>query len=677
MNVFELFAKIGLNTSEYDKGLEDAESKGKKASSAIIGALGGIGKGALIALGAGVTGVTALTTASVKAYSDFEQLMGGTKLLYGEAFDWVMDKSKEAYTNVQMSQNDYLQQVNGFATGLKVALGDNEQAAAELANEIVKAEADIVSATGVSRESVENAFNGIMKSNFTMIDNLQLGIAPTKEGFQQMIDSVNEYNEAHGNMTNYTIDNLADCQSALIDYINMQGLSGYAQNEATETIQGSLAMLKGSWTDFVAGLSNPDADIGLLISNMVNSADIALHNLAPAVETAIESIATVLPQIAPIVNQYLPQLASTVLPQLIKTAIILVNGLVDALPSIISAIIPILPEVLQTVIDAIIEILPMLIEVAIQIVEVVGQGLLNNLDLLIDSAIQLVVKIAETITEPNNIEMLLNSALRIIKALNDGLIRNAPLILSAIATVMGNVLTGIGNALPNIADFLLGGVSDIFTLMFEDIGTVLNTIGDIFSDVFGGIKKVVSDVIGFIVGLFSGDATKAFNSLGDVVWDVLDTITSVFDDIFGGATDLVNNLIGAFKFKWELPKIKLPHISVSGGVAPYGIGGAGSLPKFDIKWYAQGYQDAMLLDKATIFGMDKNGRMLGGGEGNGTEAVVGTDLLMNMIQSVVRGELSSLQLPVYLDGDKMVGYLAPRIDNELGRLSNLSAKGAY
>ena len=142
------------------------------------------------------------------------------------------EKARNAYETVQMSQNDYLQQVNGFATGLKTALGGNVQAAAELADKVITAEADVVAATGNTQEAVQNAFNGIMKSNFTMLDNLQLGIAPTKEGFQQLIDKVNEWNAENGEATAYTIDNLADCQAALVDYIEMQGLAGYAANEA-------------------------------------------------------------------------------------------------------------------------------------------------------------------------------------------------------------------------------------------------------------------------------------------------------------------------------------------------------------------------------------------------------------------------------------------------------------
>ena len=188
MTLFELVGKIIVKNQEANKNINDTTDKASKASEKISSAFKTVGKVVTAGVATGAAAVTALTTKSIQAYADYEQLVGGAELLFGDAYSYITDKAKNAYATVQMSQNDYLQQVNGFATGLKTALGGNEQAAAELADRIVSAEADIVAATGNTQENVQNAFNGIMKSNFTMLDNLQLGITPTKEGFQQVID---------------------------------------------------------------------------------------------------------------------------------------------------------------------------------------------------------------------------------------------------------------------------------------------------------------------------------------------------------------------------------------------------------------------------------------------------------------------------------------------------------
>lgn len=289
-NVFELFATISLDTDEYERKLKDSENKTSTFADVLKANLA---SGAIIAGVKKLAGVVAdVGKAAYTSYARYEQLAGGAQLMFGDAYDFVAEKAKNAYKTVQMSQNDYLQQVNGFATGLKTALGGNVQAAAELADKVITAEADVVAATGNTQEAVQNAFNGIMKSNFTMLDNLQLGITPTKEGFQQLIDKVNEWNAENGEATAYTIDNLADCQAALVDYIEMQGLAGYAANEAAGTIEGSTASMKAAWQNLATGMADSSADMEGLTKDFVDSVFTAGKNIIPRVQQIVTGVGT-------------------------------------------------------------------------------------------------------------------------------------------------------------------------------------------------------------------------------------------------------------------------------------------------------------------------------------------------------------------------------------------------
>ena len=289
-NVFELFATISLDTDEYERKLKDSENKTSTFADVLKANLA---SGAIIAGVKKLAGVVAdVGKAAYTSYTRYEQLAGGAQLMFGDAYDFVAEKARSAYKTVQMSQNDYLQQVNGFATGLKTALGGNVQAAAELADKVITAEADVVAATGNTQEAVQNAFNGIMKSNFTMLDNLQLGITPTKEGFQQLIDKVNEWNAENGKATAYTIDNLADCQAALVDYIEMQGLAGYAANEAAGTIEGSTASMKAAWQNLATGMADSSADMEGLTQDFVDSVFTAGKNIIPRVQQIVTGVGT-------------------------------------------------------------------------------------------------------------------------------------------------------------------------------------------------------------------------------------------------------------------------------------------------------------------------------------------------------------------------------------------------
>lgn len=289
-NVFNLEATITLNADEYERSLKDSEKKTSTFADVLKANLASDTIKAGVKKLAGI--VADVGKAAYTSYARYEQLAGGAQLMFGDAYDFVAEKARNAYKTVQMSQNDYLQQVNGFATGLKTALGGNVQAAAELADKVITAEADVVAATGTTQEAVQNAFNGIMKSNYTMLDNLQLGITPTKEGFQQLIDKANEWNAETGEATSYTIDNLADCQAALVDYIEMQGLSNYAAEEAARTIEGSTASMKAAWQNLATGMADSNADMEGLTQDFVDSVFTAGRNIIPRVQQIATGVGT-------------------------------------------------------------------------------------------------------------------------------------------------------------------------------------------------------------------------------------------------------------------------------------------------------------------------------------------------------------------------------------------------
>ena len=367
MNLLDLFVKISVD----DQASSQVETIGSKLKGGLATAAK-VGAAAVAAAGAAVV---AIGKQAVEQYAEYEQLVGGAELMFGDAYDFVAEKAKNAYSTVQMSQNDYLRQVNGFATGLKTALGGNAQAAAELADKIVNAEADVVAATGASQEMVQNAFNGIMRSNYVMLDNLQLGITPTKEGFQEVIDKVNEWNAANGKATNYVIDNLADAQSALVDYIEMQGLQGYAANEAADTIQGSIASMKAAYDNFITGLGDENADMAELITNLLGSTVTVAENLLPVVERILENIGVVVQEKGPEMIEKFVGYAVEKLPQVIelgmKMVLAIVSGLAKNLPQIVRSVLDMTATIVKTFVSS----LPDIVDVGKQIVMGVWDGI--------------------------------------------------------------------------------------------------------------------------------------------------------------------------------------------------------------------------------------------------------------------------------------------------------------
>lgn len=272
MNVYALSASITLDIEDYKEKLKEAgvqtEEFGKKAddSGQKAGAFGDV-LAANLASEAIINGLKKVSSAivdigkaSFNAYADYEQLSQGSQLMYGDAYDYIAEKARAAYKTVQISQNDYLRQANGLATSLKGSLNGNTRAAAELADKIITAEADIVAATGNTQEAVQNAFNGIIRNNYTMLDNLQMGITPTREGFQTLIDQVNEWNAENGKLTNYTIDNASDAYNALVDYVKQQGWANTAAKEGADTITGNINTVKSAWENLLIAVASGESE---------------------------------------------------------------------------------------------------------------------------------------------------------------------------------------------------------------------------------------------------------------------------------------------------------------------------------------------------------------------------------------------------------------------------------
>ncbi len=598
---------------------------------------------------------------SVSNFAEFEQLAGGTELMFGEAAEYVMQQSERAYRTVQMSQNDYLQQVNGFAVGLKTALGGNEQAAAELAHKIITAEADIVAATGNSQEAVQNAFNGIMKSNYTMLDNLQLGITPTKEGFQEVIDKVNEWNAANGRATNYMIDNLADCQAALVDYVEMQGLAGYASNEAGSTIQGS-------WSSVLALFENIKTKVGEQLAPVVMG---FLQQLSGWMDTVDwDAFAAKLGESFGKLTEWIGSIDFTTF---FDAGIQGVTSFIEKLGDLIEKIISII-ESITGFMDTLQTLWPIILGVATAI------GTFSAALKIVD-----IIKNVATALKALWAVLAANPILAIV-ALIAGLIvyfvnlwntneefRNKVIeIWNAVKTAISNAVSAIKNA-----------VTNAWNAIKNTVTTITEGIKNTATNLWNGIKDAISNAV-------EGAKNKVTNTLNAIK----STFSTVFNGIKSFLSPVVDWLKGIFNFEWSLPHIKLPHFSISGSFSL----NPPSIPHFSVSWYKQAMDDGMILNQPTIFGFNpKTNQFLAGGEA-GSEAVVGTESLVSMIRDAVSGEdgevvevltfqlerlfdLLSYYLPalaslkVLLDSGALVGELVADMDDELGNRYKQKERG--
>ena len=445
MNVGEIVYKILGDDANFKKVMGNVGKLATQTMSVIAEA-------ALAASAAAATAVGALAKEAIASFGDYEQLAGGAQLMFGEAYDYIAEKAKTAFKDVQMSQNDYLEQVNGFAIGLKNAMGGDEIGAAKLADRIVAAEADIVAATGNTAENVQNAFNGIMKSNYTMLDNLQIGITPTKEGFAELIDKVNAYKKAHGEATEYTIDNLADCQNALVDYIEMQGLSGYAQAEGADTLQGSMASMTAAWQNMLTGMADPTQDFDRLVSDLIDSVLNVSDNLMPRIMAVLPQMATGIAELAKGILPLIPQTLEDMLPDVISGANSLIAALLDTLSSIADTAIPIVTdnadEIIDTLLSGLISALPKVAGSAADLCTALITAILSNADIITQGAVDIVLALAQGLTD--NLDSLIPAVVNAALTITETLLDNADKLIDAGVQLIGAIAEGLAASIPQL-----------------------------------------------------------------------------------------------------------------------------------------------------------------------------------------------------------------------------------
>ena len=526
MDLFDVAAKISLDTKGYEQGLNDASAKTSSFAERLGNGLKTAAQVGAAAITAAATAATALGTAAIKSYAEYEQLVGGAKLMFGEAYDFIANKAQNAFATVQMSQNDYLQQVNGFATGLKTALKGNEKAAAELADRIITAEADVVAATGASQEAVQNAFNGIMKSNYTMLDNLQIGIKPTKEGFQEVIDKVNEWNAANGKATKYQIKNLADAQAALVDYIEMVGMAGYANREAADTIQGSMAAAKAAWSNLLTGLADDEADLEKLIDNVVVTVSQVGKNIMPRVETVLDGIGKLIDTLLPQIVEKIPSLINKYLPKLIESGAKIITSLVSGILGDSENLINTAQTAIRLIVDTIIELLPELVKAGGNIITELIVGLSKMLPELVDAAIEMIQQLLETLTDTSNLSLILDAVLTVIMSVANKMIEALPTIIEAVMQIIASLVDFLtGDALPSIIE---AGIT-LFTALVGALPEIINAIVSALPQIVDGILNAITENLPLIIQ----GGIQLFTSLVGALPEIIATIVDVIPQIIG------------------------------------------------------------------------------------------------------------------------------------------------
>ena len=241
----------------------------------------------------------------------------------------------------------------------------------------------------------------------------------------------------------------------------------------------------------------------------------------------------------------------------------------------------------------------------------------------------------------------------IFQSIWEGIVQLLTTILETIWNVIKTVWNGIKDDVTRIVNDIKTKVTNVFNNLRQWLSNTWNNVKTFTSNAWTNIRDKISTSIDTArqkvqsgIDTIKNKFTEGFNAARDTVSGVFDSIHSKISSIMEGARNIVTNAISAirnaFNFSWSLPHLSLPHISISGrfSLSPP------SVPHFSISWYAKAMRKGMILDRPTIFGFDpKSGQFMGAGEA-GSETIVGTKSLMEMITDAVRSAIGNLEATI-------------------------------
>ena len=577
MELFKLLGTIAVDTADAIKKLREAQQEGEKTESKLGKAFSGIGKGAAVvgkAIGAGMiaggTAVAGLVTASVKAYADYEQLVGGVDTLFKESSGKVQEYAKNAYKTAGMSANAYMETVTSFSASLLQSLDGDTVAAVEKADMAITDMSDNANKMGTDISMIQNAYNGFAKQNYTMLDNLKLGYGGTKEEMQRLLDDAQKISGQKFDLSSY-----ADVVDAIHVIQTEMGITGTTAKEASSTISGSLSSMKGAWSNLLTAISADDLPFGDYVNAFVDSVSTVAENLLPRIQIALDGVVQLIDQLAPIIIGKIPELLSSLLPSIVNAATGLMNSLVAAFPGIVTALMDVLPmliEGIMSIVDALIGALP-------QIMQAIVTALPTLIPLLIDAVVGLILMLVEML--PQIIQPIIDALPTIIVAIVDALLSNLPALIQGAIQLIGALCA----AFPQILGALWEAIKGIFVMLGEKIlgffepvktaisnawqamgnvpglssmkemieniwgaiknyiSTVINAVKDVVTTYWNAIKNVISTVINSIKNVIS----TAWNAIKTIISNVMKLISSVLKGDWEGVKSAISNILNAIK----------------------------------------------------------------------------------------------------------------------------------
>lgn len=479
------------------------DAAGKTAGSSLVSAL----KGILVAAGIGQIIKSAFSEGAA-----LEQSIGGIETLFKDSSNKVMENAKNAYMTAGLSANDYMESVTSFSASLLQGLAGDTDKAADIADMALTDMSDNANKMGTDMESIQNAYQGFAKQNYTMLDNLKLGYGGTKSEMQRLLADAEKFSGVK-----YDLNNLSDVYSAIHVIQGEMDITGTTAKEAATTFSGSLASMKAAFSNVLGNLTLGE-DIGPALDALGKTVFTFVEgNLIPMAVNLLSGIPELLSGIMYMASTELNNVFLNT-DSIIDSAVGIISDLISTVaeetPYFVAAFVRVIEAVVETFINydwigtiqglfstigesmneasgeifgsnnmldsflmIITEYLPRVQEKGIEIVTEIANGIMQSIPSLIMAAGTIVTQMINFFGQ--NLIVWVTAGADLLLNLLNGITENLPNIATTISTVFETIVAAIANNLPNIlnsgAEILLKLIDGIVK-NFPKIVTTMGTI---------------------------------------------------------------------------------------------------------------------------------------------------------------------------------------------------------
>ena len=471
-------------------GMMESEGKGggESFSKGFGSVLGGIGKAAVGAVAAGAAAVGGIVSAAVSNFGEYEQLVGGVETLFGDAADTVIKNADAAFQTAGLSANQYMQTVTSFSASLLQSVGGDTAEAAKVADMALIDMADNANKMGTSMESIQNAYQGFAKQNYTMLDNLKLGYGGTKSEMERLLADAEKLTGVK-----YDISNLNDVYNAIHAVQENLGITGTTAKEASETIQGSMAAMKSAWQNVLTGMATDGANMDTLIEQLINTVETFAGNIMPVVETALTGVSTLVERVAPVLAERIPAIITEALPGLLQSGVKVIESLASGILAAIPSLMPTITSVIMQLVQMLVQMAPQLISVGAQVILELASGIAQALPDLIPTIVDVILTIVEYLLD--NIDLVIDAAMALMEGLALGLINALPKLLEKAPIIIEKLVSAIISNIPKLIECAAKLVLELASAIIKNLPQIVKAAGEIIGSLVSGIANLISKVI--------------------------------------------------------------------------------------------------------------------------------------------------------------------------------------